>query len=43
MGGIVAFEVLRQAPARVQGPALLGTTARPDTPEIAALRAAASR
>jgi len=41
MGGILAFEVLRQAPHRVRGLALLGTTARPDSPEIAALRAKA--
>jgi pimeloyl-ACP methyl ester carboxylesterase len=41
MGGILAFEVLRQAPQRVRGLALLGTTARPESPEIAALRAAA--
>ncbi len=41
MGGILAFEVLRQAPQRVRGLALLGTTARPDSPEIAALRASA--
>ena len=41
MGGILAFEVLRQAPQRVRGLALLGTTARPDSPEIAVLRAAA--
>ena len=41
MGGIVALEAVAQAPDRVQGLALLGTTARPDTPEIAALRAAA--
>ncbi len=41
MGGILAFEVLRQAPQRVHGLALLGTTARPDSPEIAALRAQA--
>jgi pimeloyl-ACP methyl ester carboxylesterase len=41
MGGILAFELLRQAPQRVRGLALLGTTARPDSPEIAALRAAA--
>jgi pimeloyl-ACP methyl ester carboxylesterase len=39
MGGILAFEVLRQAPQRVRGLALLGTTARPDSPEIAVLRA----
>lgn len=41
MGGIVALEALAQAPQRVRALALLGTTARPDTPEIAALRAAA--
>lgn len=41
MGGIVALEAAAQAPGRVHGLALLGTTARPDTPEIAALRAAA--
>ncbi len=41
MGGIVALEAYAQAPERVQGLALLGTTARPDTPDIAALRAAA--
>jgi pimeloyl-ACP methyl ester carboxylesterase len=41
MGGILAFEVLRQAPQRVGGVALLGTTARPDSPEVAALRASA--
>lgn len=33
MGGYVAFEILRQAPGRVRGLALLDTTARPDTPE----------
>ena len=33
MGGYVAFEIMRQAPARVLGLALLDTTARPDTPE----------
>ncbi|NRF66320.1 alpha/beta fold hydrolase [Aquincola sp. S2] len=38
MGGILALEVLRQAPQRVQALALLGTTARPDTPEMLALR-----
>ncbi|MCB2021468.1 MAG: alpha/beta fold hydrolase [Burkholderiaceae bacterium] len=41
MGGIVALEACAQAPQRVQALALLGTTARPDTPEVAALRAAA--
>jgi pimeloyl-ACP methyl ester carboxylesterase len=39
MGGMLAFECVRQAPRRVRGLALLGTSARPDTPEIAALRA----
>lgn len=38
MGGMLAFEVLRQAPQRVQGLALLGTSARPDTPELIDLR-----
>ena len=38
MGGMLALEMQRQAPARVQGLALLGTTARPDTPELIALR-----
>lgn len=41
MGGIVAMEVARQAPARVTGLALLGTNARPETPEMAKLREAA--
>jgi len=39
MGGMLALECVRQAPARVRGLALLGSSARPDTPEIAALRA----
>ncbi|HMM84924.1 MAG: alpha/beta fold hydrolase [Gammaproteobacteria bacterium] len=38
MGGIVALEAWVQAPERVQGLALLGTTARADTPEMVALR-----
>lgn len=38
MGGILALEVLRQAPQRVKALALLGSTARPDTPEMVALR-----
>ncbi len=38
MGGMLAFEVLRQAPQRVHGLALLGTSARPDTPELLDLR-----
>jgi len=33
MGGYVALEVMRQAPDRVQGLALLNTNARPDTAE----------
>ena len=33
MGGYIAFELLRQAPARVARLALLDTQARPDTPE----------
>ncbi len=41
MGGILAMEVVRQAPARVKGLALLGTNARPETPEMAKLREAA--
>ena len=39
MGGMLAMECVRQAPQRVRGLALLGTSARPDAPEIAALRA----
>lgn len=38
MGGMLALEVHRQAPRRVRAMALLGTTARPDTPELIALR-----
>jgi pimeloyl-ACP methyl ester carboxylesterase len=38
MGGYVAFELLRQAPARIARLALLDTTARPDTPEQSAAR-----
>lgn len=38
MGGMVAMEAARQAPARVRGLALLGTSARPETPEMQALR-----
>lgn len=33
MGGYVALEIMRQAPDRVAGLALLDTSARPDTPE----------
>lgn len=38
MGGYVAFEVLRRAPDRVRGLALIDTSARPDTPEQIARR-----
>lgn len=41
MGGILALEVVRQAPDRVRGLALLGSSARPDTPELIALRSQA--
>lgn len=38
MGGMIAMEAARQAPARIAGLALLGTTARPETPEMRQLR-----
>lgn len=38
LGGMLAMEVARQAPQRLRGLALLGTTARADTPELIALR-----
>jgi len=38
MGGMVALAMQRQAPERVAAMALLGTSARPDTPELVALR-----
>jgi pimeloyl-ACP methyl ester carboxylesterase len=38
MGGMIAMEAARQAPDRVAGLALLGTDARPDSPEMIALR-----
>jgi pimeloyl-ACP methyl ester carboxylesterase len=38
MGGYIAFELLRQAPARVARLALLDTTARPDSAEQSARR-----
>ncbi len=39
MGGYIAFEIMRQAPERVAKLALLiGTQARPDTPEATARR-----
>ena len=40
MGGYIAFEIMRQAPERVERLALLGTSARADTPEQATQRAA---
>jgi pimeloyl-ACP methyl ester carboxylesterase len=41
MGGMVAMEAARQAPDLVHGLALLGTDARPDSPEMIALRESA--
>ncbi len=41
MGGMLALELHRQAPERVRAIALLGSTARPDTPELIALRSQA--
>lgn len=38
MGGMLALEAARQAPQRVAGIALLGSSARPDTPELLTLR-----
>jgi len=38
MGGYAAFEVLRQAPGRVERLALMDTSARPDTPEASRQR-----
>jgi pimeloyl-ACP methyl ester carboxylesterase len=38
MGGMVAMEAARQAPGRIAGLALLGTTARPETDETRKLR-----
>ena len=40
MGGYVALEVMRRAPLRVRKLALIDTSARPDTPERAAVRRA---
>jgi len=39
MGGMVAMEAARQAPGRIAGLALLGTNARPESPETFQLRA----
>lgn len=41
LGGMVAMECMRQAPGRIAGLALLGTTAAPETPEMHQLRAQA--
>ncbi len=38
MGGILALEIVRQAPQRVKALALLASSARPDTPELIQLR-----
>jgi len=43
MGGSVAFEVMRQAPERVLGLALVGTTARPEWPAQNARRQPAAK
>jgi pimeloyl-ACP methyl ester carboxylesterase len=41
MGGMIAMEAARQAPERMEGLALLGTNARPETPEMYELRKSA--
>ncbi|MGJ7508303.1 alpha/beta fold hydrolase [Variovorax sp. GT1P44] len=41
MGGMIAMEAARQAPERVVGLALLGTNARPETPDMYELRESA--
>ena len=41
MGGMLALELVRQAPDRVRGLAILGSTARPDTPALVSLRSQA--
>ncbi len=41
MGGMIAMGAARQAPERIEGLALLGTNARPETPDMRALREAA--
>jgi pimeloyl-ACP methyl ester carboxylesterase len=41
MGGMIAMEAARQAPHRIRALALLGTSARPETPDMRALREAA--
>ncbi len=41
MGGMIAMEAARQAPERIAGLALLGTSARPETPDTFEMREAA--
>lgn len=41
MGGMLALEAARQAPERIAGLAMLGSSARPDTPELIRLRSEA--
>jgi pimeloyl-ACP methyl ester carboxylesterase len=41
MGGMVAMEAARQAPRRITGLALLGTSARPESEEMRAVRESA--
>ncbi len=41
MGGMIAMEAAHQAPERVRGLALLGTNARPETPDMYQLRESA--
>lgn len=41
MGGMLALEIQRQAPDRIRAMALLGSSARADTPELIALRSQA--
>ncbi len=43
MGGFLAMEVVRQAPKRIKGLALLGTNARPETDDMRQLREGAIR
>jgi pimeloyl-ACP methyl ester carboxylesterase len=43
MGGMLALEVLRQAPQRVKALAVLASSARADTPELTRLRSDAIR
>jgi pimeloyl-ACP methyl ester carboxylesterase len=41
MGGMLAMEAVRQAPQRIRGLALLGTSARPESDDMLAVRTAA--